>query len=29
VQKFPFEQINEAIAAASAGSVVKPVLVFD
>jgi aryl-alcohol dehydrogenase len=29
VQKFPFEQINEAIAAANAGSVVKPVLVFD
>jgi aryl-alcohol dehydrogenase len=29
VQKFRFEQINEAIAAAKAGSVVKPVLVFD
>jgi aryl-alcohol dehydrogenase len=29
VQKFPFEQINEAIAAANAGSVVKPILVFE
>jgi aryl-alcohol dehydrogenase len=29
VQKFPFEQINGAIAAANAGSVVKPVLMFD
>jgi aryl-alcohol dehydrogenase len=29
VQKFPFEQINEAIAAADAGSVIKPVLVFE
>jgi aryl-alcohol dehydrogenase len=29
VQKFRFEQINEAIAAANAGSVVKPVLVFE
>ena len=29
VQKFPFEQINEAIAAAESGSVVKPILVFE
>jgi aryl-alcohol dehydrogenase len=29
IQKFPFAKINEAIAAANAGSVVKPVLVFD
>jgi aryl-alcohol dehydrogenase len=29
VQTFPFEQVNEAIAAANAGSVVKPVLVFE
>jgi aryl-alcohol dehydrogenase len=29
VQTFPFEQINEAIAAANAGSVIKPVLVFE
>jgi len=29
VRTFPFEQINEAIAAAEAGSVVKPVLVFE
>jgi aryl-alcohol dehydrogenase len=29
VQKFPFEQINEAIDAANAGSVVKPILVFE
>jgi aryl-alcohol dehydrogenase len=29
VQTFPFEQINEAIAAARSGSVVKPVLVFE
>jgi aryl-alcohol dehydrogenase len=29
VQTFPFEEINEAIAAAEAGSVVKPILVFD
>jgi Zn-dependent alcohol dehydrogenase len=29
VRTFPFEQINEAIAAAEAGSVVKPILVFE
>jgi aryl-alcohol dehydrogenase len=29
VQKFPFEQINEAIAAANAGTAIKPVLVFE
>lgn len=29
VQTCPFEQINEAIAAANAGSVVKPILVFE
>jgi aryl-alcohol dehydrogenase len=29
IQTFPFEQINEAIAAAESGSVVKPILVFE
>ena len=29
VRTFPFEQINDAIAAAETGSVVKPILVFD
>jgi aryl-alcohol dehydrogenase len=29
VQKFPFAKINEAIAAAESGSVVKPILVFE
>ncbi len=28
IQKFPFDQINEAIAAANSGTVIKPVLVF-
>lgn len=29
IKTFPFEQINEAIAAANSGEVIKPVLVFD
>ena len=28
IQKFPFEQINEAMAASESGAVIKPVVVF-
>jgi len=29
IETFPFDRINDAIAAAEAGTVVKPVVVFD